>query len=189
MAAVVSIPIKGLGMVLFEWLQTNLDFMKRLAIIFGLSSGMIAYSSCNQADGSIDAIDLESGETITVVKDTATGKMVNKETGQTAHLFVNTKTKDTVYGETGEVVNNQLQLNSGKYVYYSSEELKMKSEQGGDYKIKYGDDYKEKHENGEYKIKHGDYKEKVDSDGDVKIKNGDQKIKIDGETGEVKVKN
>jgi hypothetical protein len=139
----------------------------------------LGWASCQRANGYVD---LETGETVTLEKDSTTGKMVNVETGKPVRLYVNKRTKDTIYGPTGAVANNKLRrTDEGKYVYLG--------EDGDDdeRKIK-GDGYKEKWEDGDYKIKDGDYKKKVDEDGDVKIKNGDTKIKIDGETGEVKVK-
>lgn len=150
-------------------------------------------SACNRTEDSVRAIDLETGETVTVVKDTSTGKFINAKTGEPVNLFVNTKTKDTIYGPTGDVANNQVRkTEEGKYVYYGKikdGEFKMERERDGDYKVKYGDDYKEKYNDGEYKVKQGDYKKEIEPDGDVTIKKGDKKVKIDGETGEVKVKN
>ncbi len=165
--------------------------MRTLAFI-GLSLAVTGFwTACNSANGTIAAIDLETGEDITVVEDTSTGAMLNAETRKPVKLFVNKKTRDTIYGVTGEVVNNSISMGSeGKYVYYgkvTDGDYKMKREQDGNYKIKDGD-YKEKYDDGDYKVKYGDYKKKIDKDGDIKIKDGDKKIKIDGETGEVKVK-
>lgn len=163
--------------------------MKTLLFITMSFAGMATWMSCNDAEGTVRAIDLETGQEITVVKDTATGNMINEETRKPVELFVNRTTKDTIYGITGEVVNNKLQTTEdGKYVYKDGD-YKMKIEKDNDYKMKYGDDYKEKYDDGEYKVKHGDYKKEVERDGDVTIKKGDRKMKIDGETGEVKVKN
>ncbi|HRO43759.1 MAG TPA: hypothetical protein PL009_13055 [Flavipsychrobacter sp.] len=167
--------------------------MKTFILIWLGAAGLVTWSACNRANGSIQAIDLETGEKITVIEDIASGKIVNEKTGEPVKLFVNRKTNDTVYGVTGEVVNGKLSMSDeGKYVYYGKvkgDGYKMEVERDGDYTIKRGDDYKEKYENGEYKVKHGDYKKEVERDGDVTIKKGDKKIKIDGETGEVKVKN
>jgi hypothetical protein len=136
----------------------------------------LSWASCQPANAYVD---LETGETVTLEKDSTTGKIVNAETGKPVRLYVNKRTKDTIYGPTGAVANNKLRrTEEGKYVYLGDDNER---------KIK-GDGYKEKSEDGDYKIKDGDYKKKVDEDGDVKIKNGDTKIKIDGETGEVKVK-
>lgn len=165
--------------------------MRTIMILVCSFVAFCTWTACKQAKGSIDAIDLETGKQITVVKDSSTGRMVNAETRKPVKLFVNRQTNDTIYGKTGEVVNNKLhQSEQGEYVYYNSDEAyKMKKEQDGGYKIKRGDDYKVKYQNGEYKVKHGNYKKKVEKDGDVTIKRGERKVKIDGETGEVKVKN
>ena len=164
--------------------------MKTILLI---AAGIIVattWSSCKRANASATCIDLETGETITVVEDSSTGKLINAETGKPVNLVVNKSTKDTIYGPTGEVVNNKLSVTEeGKYVYYGKikdGDYKMKRDDD-EYKIKDGD-YKEKYEDDEYKVKNGDYKRKVDDDGDVKIKSGDRTIKIDGETGERKVK-
>lgn len=148
--------------------------MKRLILIaVGLVTA-ISWNACKRADAT--CIDLDSGQTITIEKDSVTGKMVNAETHKPVRLYVDKTTRDTIYGVTGEVVNNKItRTEDGKYVY------------AGEYKNK-GENYKEKYEDGDYKIKGEDYKKKVDADGDVKIKTGDTKIKIDGETGERKVK-
>ena len=144
---------------------------------------VVSWTACQEANAFVD---LETGETVNLEKDSVTGAMINVETGKPVKLYVNKKTNDTLYGPTGEVVNNKIKLNDdGRYVYAG--DFKSKSERDGDYKVKDGD-YKEKYDDGEYKIKHGDYKKEVEADGDIKIKDGNTKIKIDGETGERKVK-
>jgi len=160
--------------------------MKTIIVIALGLMALGSWTACNRAQGAMHAVDLETGETITVITDTTTGKMINAKTGEPVKLFVNKRNRDTIYGPTGQVVNNHLRLTSdGKYVL--ADDFKLKRESDGDYKYKNGN-YKEKYENGEYKVKHGDYKREVEKDGDVTIKKGDRKIKIDGETGEVKVK-
>lgn len=144
---------------------------------------VISWTACQPANAYVD---LETGETVKLEKDSVTGAMINVETGKPVTLYVNKKTKDTIYGPTGAVVNNKLRLNDdGKYIYADASEYNGGDD--GEYKVE-GDDYKEKYEDGEYKVKDGDYKKKVEADGDIKIKDGDTKIKIDGETGEKKVK-
>jgi len=116
-------------------------------------------------------VDLETGKTITVVKDSATGYMVNAETKDPLGIYVNTATKDTFYGRTGELINNRLVLTpSGRYTF-----------QDGRTKEKIVND-DENDSNGD-----GDYKKKVEKDGDIKIKDGNTKIKIEDD-GEKKIK-
>jgi len=158
--------------------------------IITIALGFLAlgsWTACNRAQGSVRAIDLETGEAITVVEDSSTGKMVNMKTRKPVKLYVDRRSRDTIYGPTGQVVNHHLRMTDEGH-YTVAGDFKLKREADGDYKLK-DNGYKEKYENGELKIKHGDYKKEVEPDGDVKIKKGDRKIKIDGETGEVKVKN
>ena len=158
--------------------------MKGLILAMAGIISVILWTACQPANAFVD---LETGETVKLEKDPETGAMINVETGKPVKLYVNKTSRDTFYGPTGEVINNRLRLeDDGTYVY--SGEVKRKSGDNDEYKVKDGD-YKEKYEDGEYKVKDGDYKKKVEDDGDVKIKNGDTKIKIDGETGERKVKN
>jgi len=111
--------------------------------------------------------DLNSGKSITLVKDENTGLMLDAETRQPVYIYVNEKTKDTLYGATGEVINGQVvKTEDGNYKYRN---LTIKEDSDGD-----------------FKIKDGDYKRKRDADGDVKVKDEDGKTKIDGETGQVK---
>ena len=113
--------------------------------------------------------DLNNDKRVTLVKDEKTGLMVDAETKKPVYIYVNEETKDTFYGATGKVINgNVIKLKDGKYKY---DDLKVKLDEDGD-----------------FKIKDGDYKRKVEADGDIKIKDGDKKKKIDGETGEVKNK-
>ena len=131
-----------------------------------LTTTVLAFSSCQEKTGYYD---LNKDKPVTLVKDEKTGLMVDAETKKPVYIYVNEETKDTIYGETGKVINGQvIKLEDGKYKY---DDLKVKLD---------GD--------GEFKIKDGDYKRKVEADGDIKIKDGDTKKKIDGETGEVKNK-
>lgn len=108
--------------------------------------------------------DLNTGKSITLVKDENTGLMLDDETKQPVYIYVNRKTKDTLYGATGEVINGQVvKTGDGTYKYGS---LTIKEDSDGD-----------------IKIKDGDYKRKIDADGDVKEKDEDGKTKTDGEPG------
>lgn len=136
--------------------------------VFFLStiSAVLALSSCTEKTGYYD---LNDDKPVTLVKDENTGLMVDAETKKPVYIYVNEQTNDTIFGATGKVINGQVvKMEDGKYKY---DDLKVKLD---------GD--------GEYKIKDGDYKKKVEADGDIKIKDGDTKKKIDGETGEVKNK-
>ena len=141
--------------------------MQKLFFISAFAS-LVAMASCNDKTDSA-YVDLNTGKTVKLEKDEATGRMVNVETRKPVDIYVNTNTKDTIYGVTGEVINGKvILLEDGKYKY-------------GDLKIKVEED-------GDIKIKDGDYKKKIDADGDVKTKDGDSKKKTDGDDGKTKVK-
>lgn len=53
-------------------------------------------------------VDLNTGMAFLLVKDPATGLMVDAETGKPLNIYVDTKTHDTVYGRTGKVINGHL---------------------------------------------------------------------------------
>lgn len=133
-----------------------------------ITTAVLAFSGCKDETKS-GYYDLNRDESIDLIKDENTGLMVNAETKKPAYIYVNEETNDTIFGATGKVINgNVIKLEDGKYKY---EDLKVKLDEDGD-----------------FKIKDGDYKRKVEADGDIKIKDGDKKTKIDGETGEVKHK-
>lgn|SRR5690606_14809031 len=136
--------------------------MKRVLLIFVFALP-IMWAACNTADSRY--VDLNTGEAVELEKDENSGLMVNAETREPVSLYVDTKTNDTINGRSGEVVNGQITKNG------SSWDIKVKTDEDGD-----------------WKLKDGDYKKKVEADGDVKIKDGDTKIKVDAETGERKVK-
>lgn len=124
-------------------------------------------------------VDLETGKTITVVKDSTTGYMINTETREPVQLYVNTSTNDTIYGRTGKVVNNLVvRTPDGKYTYMDDSEIEVST--GGSSSGSTGGT------SGGSGSGDGDYKMKVEKDGDIKIKDGDIKIKI--EDGKKKVK-
>jgi hypothetical protein len=139
--------------------------MKQVFFLSAISA-VLTLSSCKEKTGYYD---LNKNEPATLVKDENTGLMVDAETKKPVYIYVNEETKDTIFGATGKVINgNIIKLEDGKYKY---DDLKVKLD-----------------EDGEFKVKDGDYKRKVEADGDSKIKDGDSKKKIDGETGEVKNK-
>jgi outer membrane lipoprotein SlyB len=130
---------------------------------------IFAFTGCDNKD---TYVDLETGKTITVVKDSTTGHMINAETKEPVGIYVNTATNDTIYGRTGKVINNLVVKSpDGKYTYKDESEIKV-STGGSEVKVNSDD---------------GDYKKKVEKDGDIKIKDGDTKIKIEAD-GEKKVK-
>ena len=136
------------------------------AFFLSAISAALALSSCKEKTGYYD---LNKKEPVTLVKDENTGLLVDADTKKPVYIYVNEATKDTIFGLTGKVINgNLVKLEDGKYKY---DDLKVKLDEDGD-----------------FKIKDGDYKRKVEADGDIKIKDGDTKKKIDGETGEVKNK-
>ena len=139
--------------------------MKRLHVSLALLLVILA-AACNN-EGKY--VDLNTGKTIEVEKDSKTGYIVNVETKKPVYLYVNTATRDTIYGRTGNVVNGNIVTDNGSFKYVADVDYDY---EGGDYKMKMNAD-------GSYKIKEGDYKKKVDADGSIKIKDGDTKIKID----------
>ena len=133
-----------------------------------ITIALLALTGCQEGTKS-RYYDLNRDERASLVKDEKTGLMVDAETKKSVYIYVNEETNDTIFGATGKVINgNVIKLEDGKYKY---EDLKVKLDEDGD-----------------FKIKDGDYKRKVEADGDIKIKDGDKKTKIDGETGEVKHK-
>lgn len=140
--------------------------MKTIYVSILAAISFVCFTGCDNKE---TFVDLETGKTITVVKDSTTGYMINAETRQPVGIYVNTKTNDTIYGRTGKVINNLVVKSAdGKYTYSDDTEIKVKVDTDGD-----GGD--------------GDYKKKVEKDGDVKIKDGDTKIKIEAD-GEKKIK-
>ena len=109
--------------------------------------------------------DLNTGKSITLVKDENTGLMVDAETRQPVYIYVNRNTKDTLQGATGEVINGHV----------------VKTENGS---YKYGNLTIKEDFDGDFKIKDDDYKRKRDEDGDAKTKDESGKAKTDAETGE-----
>ena len=148
--------------------------MKQILYSVLIVMGAAFYQAC---DSSQRYIDPNTGASLNLREDTATGLMVNEKTGKPVSMYVDTKNDDTIYGRTGKVINGKIRRNEigdGKYTYV--------------YIDADDDNSKVKNEDGEYKIKDGDYKKEVEKDGDITIKDGDTKIKIDGKTGKKKVK-
>jgi len=148
--------------------------MKTKYLLFLSLITFVAFTGCDNKEDRF--IDLESGKTITVEKDSKTGYMVNGETKEPIGIYVNTATNDTFYGRSGKVINNSvIKSSDGKYTYRDGDgdgnRVKVKVEGTGG--INVNDD---------------EYKKKVEADGDIKIKDGNTKIKID-EDGSKKVKN
>lgn len=143
-------------------------------------------------------VDLNTGDSISVIADPESGYAINSETKKPIYLYVDNN-RDTIF-TTGVIVNDKIYATEDGY--YEVDETKVtvddeevtikyadykKKVDGEDYKVKDGD-YKLKVEgDGDMKLKDGDYKRKVESDGDIKIKDGDSKTKI--EDGVVKQKN
>lgn len=141
--------------------------MKHVIFLSALAAVLVLVS-CKDRTGS-SYYDLNSGKTVKLEKDEATGLMVDADTRQPVYIYVDKRTDDTIYGVTGEVINGKvMKLEDGKYKY-------------GELKIKHDDD-------GDFKLKDGDFKKKIDADGDVKTKDGDDKRKKDSDDGEVKNK-
>ena len=130
------------------------------------AAAVLVLSGCEEQTKS-GYYDLNTGKSITLVKDDNTGLMLDAETKQPLYLYVNRKTGDTLYGATGEVINGKV----------------VKTEDGT---YKYGNLTIKEDSDGDIKIKDGEYKRKIDTDGDIKEKDEDGKTKIDGETGQVK---
>ena len=138
--------------------------MKQVFFMFA-AAAVLLFCGCEEQTKS-GYYDLNTGQSITLVKDENTGLLVDAETRQPVYIYVNRKTKDTLYGATGEVINGQVvKTDNGTYKY-------------GNTTIKDDD--------GDYKIKDEDSKIKSDEDGDVKLKDEDAKSKTTGESAEVK---
>jgi len=135
--------------------------MKQVLIMYAVTAALLLWG-CEERTKS-GYYDLNTGKSITLVKDEITGLMVDAETRQPVYIYVNRKTKDTLYGATGEVINGQV----------------VKTDNGS---YKYGNLTIKEDEDGDFKIKDGDYKRKSDEDGDVKSKDEDGKRKTSDDT-------
>jgi hypothetical protein len=142
--------------------------MKKLFVLLSAGAMITAYTSCS--DSKDRYVDLSTGQPVELVKDEATGVMVNSETKQPVYIYVDTRNNDTIYGKTGKVINGHVVRTS-------------------DNRYLLDEDEKQEISNNAVEYKDGDLKVEVEKDGDIKIKDGDNKKKLDAETGERKVKN
>lgn len=126
-------------------------------------------------------VDLNTGDSVTVIADPETGYALNSETKKPVYLYINNN-RDTIF-TTGAIVNNKLTRVDDDY--YEIDVAKVTVDDK-DVTIKYAD-YKKKVDDDDYKIKDDDYKLKVEGDGDTKLKDGDYKKKV-SEDGDVKIK-
>ena len=126
--------------------------MKQVIFLSAITA-VLALSSCKEKTGYYD---LNKNEPVTLVKDENTGLMIDAETKKPVYIYVNEETNDTIFGATGKIINGSIiKMEDGKYKY---DDLKVKLDEDGD-----------------FKIKDGDYKRKVEADGDTKVKDGDDK--------------
>jgi len=127
-------------------------YMKQVIFLSAITA-VLALSSCKEKTGYYD---LNKNEPVTLVKDENTGLMIDAETKKPVYIYVNEETNDTIFGATGKIINGSIiKMEDGKYKY---DDLKVKLDEDGD-----------------FKIKDGDYKRKVEADGDTKVKDGDDK--------------
>jgi hypothetical protein len=128
---------------------------------------MIITAFWQACDSESRYIDPNTGSSLNLREDTATGLMVDKESGKPVSMYVDTKNDGTIYGRTGKVINGKIRRNKaedGKYTYvYTDDE---------------DNDRKVKNEDGESKIKSDDYKKEVEKDGDITIKVAIQRLRL-----------
>ena len=134
--------------------------MKQVFFVSAVTAVLI-FCGCEEGTNS-RYYDLNTGKSVTLVKDENTGLVVDAETRQPVYIYVNRKTKDTLYGATGEVINGQV----------------VKTENGS---YKYGNLTIKEDEDGDFKVKDGDYKRKRDEDGEEKSKDNGGKRKTSEE--------
>jgi hypothetical protein len=144
------------------------------------SANQSSSSSGNSGSSGASYVDLNTGKTIQISHDDATGITTDIGTGKPVQFYINPITNDT-FDTRGRLVNNALILADGGW---EVDETKIKSD-GDDLKVK-TDDMKVKTDGDETKIKTGDSKVKTDGN-DSKVKTDDLKIKND-DGQEVKVK-
>ena len=128
------------------------------------SSEMTTTSTAQVVPGSYT--NLNTGKTVYIVADPATGWAVDSITKVPVEFYIGT-TGDTLF-QTGLVVNHAIMQTDGKWML---DETKIKRD-GDDIKIKYSDGSKVKME-----------------DDDLKIKGEEGKIKVNDDTTKVKPKN
>lgn len=136
-------------------------------------------------DESASYVDLTSGKTVKLRRDTTSGFIANYETNEPVLFYYNPVTSDT-FDRSGRVVNNYLVRDPQGVYRVDEERWKTKVDEDGDAKVKDGDETKIKSDGNEpeTKIKTADSKEKVDensyksksTEGKVKVK--DDKVKV-----------
>src|SRR4030095_9199675 len=90
--------------------------MKHITILSGISLLILGVISCSDNDARY--IDVNTGKSITVVKDSSTGYMLNAETKEPLTVYYDSQTKDTLYGQTAEVINHKvMRTPEGKYYF------------------------------------------------------------------------
>lgn len=138
----------------------NLKKVIKVALVI---SPIVVLASCNSNKAKYE--DLATGEKVYIIKDSQTGMAMDSISQKPVMFYVDLDTKDTINGKTGEVVNNKIVKDAeGKYEMAKSDleqqidnmksedDVKIKVENDGDYKIK-TDDKKIKIEDGKVKIK------------------------------------
>jgi competence protein ComGC len=138
----------------------NLKKVIKVALVI---SPIVVLASCNSNKAKYE--DLATGEKVYIIKDSQTGMAMDSISQKPVMFYVDLDTKDTINGKTGEVVNNKIVKDvEGKYEMAKSDleqqidnmksedDVKIKVENDGDYKIK-TDDKKIKIEDGKVKIK------------------------------------
>jgi hypothetical protein len=135
-------------------------------------------TSGSTIDMNANYMDLSSGKTFTIDRDTVTTYYVNRETREPVLYYVNVATYDT-FDRSGRWINGALiKMDDGTYSVDESR-LKVKMDEDGDIKIKGDDGSKIKIDGNEAesKIKTDGSKEKMDGD-KYKKKTDTSKIKI-----------
>ena len=77
------------------------------AIFLSLASTVLLITACKDQTKSA-YYDLNRDEDVDLVKDDATGRMIDAKSRQAPYIYVNNETNDTIYGATGEVINGHV---------------------------------------------------------------------------------
>lgn len=140
--------------------------------------GELSSAGTASVDLNASYMDLKTGKTFTIDRDSATNSYVNRETREPVLYYVNVATNDT-FDRSGRWVNGALlKTDNGTYSVDESR-LKTKTDEDGDVKVKDGDDTKMKMDGNEVeaKIKTDGSKEKMDGN-KYKKKTDTSKTKI-----------
>ena len=135
-------------------------------------------TSGSTIDMNASYMDLSSGKTFSIDRDTVTTYYVNRETREPVLYYVNVATNDT-FDRSGRWINGSLiKMDDGTYSVDESR-LKVKTDEDGDMKMKDGEGTKVKMDGNEAesKIKTDGTKEKMDGN-KYKKKTDSSKIKI-----------